>query len=310
MINIPLLAMLFGIISTTQLHLAKSMERQGIETFEQIKAKLKLKGAENENIESNLKKPIIYSIGLIMNNTIFIWQMLGTSFGLASHYTSMFGLGLVALMIYSSKILKERITRTEYIGAAVLIFGTLILGLENINQQNIDRTTLNTTSAVLFFIIFIIVGIITTRIALRKNIPLITGILFGFFAGGCGCLDPVFKEVGLTFGGGSGPLPIHLIGWIIYLSSFVIGFLGFAFTQWGFARKAKASVLVPAYNSIYVTLPIILQIFTFPGYSPSGVTILGILVTITGIILMQVYKKSDDSTTHLIDTTGSKPKII
>ncbi len=40
--NIPALAVMFGIISTTVLHIAKAMEQQGIEIFDQQKAKLQV----------------------------------------------------------------------------------------------------------------------------------------------------------------------------------------------------------------------------------------------------------------------------
>ncbi|MFX1534012.1 MAG: hypothetical protein ACFFDI_07230 [Promethearchaeota archaeon] len=187
MANIPILAMLFGIIGTSQLHLAKAMERQCIEIFDQIKAKLKIREGEDKDIAGGIKKPVIYTVGMVLNHTVFVWQMLGASFGLASHYTSMFGLGLIVLMVYSSQILKEKITRTEYVGAAILITGTLILGFENMNQQSFDRSNVNAIAAVFFLLIFLLIGVIITRFTLKKNIPLITGILFGFFAGGCGC---------------------------------------------------------------------------------------------------------------------------
>ncbi len=265
MVNIPVLAMLFGVIGTIQLHLAKAMEKQGIEIFDQIKDKLGINSDEKEKMEGDIKKPLIYTMGMVLHNTVFIWQMFGTSYGLASHVTSMFGLGLIILLIYSSKVLKENISTTEYVGAAVLILGTLIIGLENINQESFDRSNINSSAAILFFIIFILTGIVIILIALKTKNPVFTGILFGVVAGGCGCFDPVFKELGLTFGGGNELLPIHSIGWIIYFASFIIGFLGLVFTQWGFARKAKASVLVPVYNSVYVTLPIFIQILTFPN---------------------------------------------
>jgi hypothetical protein len=170
------------------------------------------------------------------------------------------------------------------------------------NQQSFDRSNVNSMAAVFFLIIFLLIGVIITRFTLKKNIPLITGILFGLFSGGCGCLDQVFKELGVIYGGGLGGLPIHPFGWVLYLSSFAIGFLALLFTQWGFARKANASVLVPVYNTMYVTLPIFLQILTFPGYFPSWITIFGILITITGIMLMQIFKK-DDFSSHSVNTT-------
>ena len=83
-----LLGILFGIINTLILHLAKAMERHGIETFSKDKT-LKEKG----------KKPTIYVIGFILNNTVFVWQIIGINFASATVFSSVFGLGLILLMI-------------------------------------------------------------------------------------------------------------------------------------------------------------------------------------------------------------------
>ena len=286
MANIPIIAMFFGLVLTIQLHIAKGMEKQGIEVFDQIRARLK----KEENPVGSKEKPLIYTVGMILHNTVFIWQILGTSFGLASHVTSMFGIGLVALMLYSSKILKEDITRREFIGASILIVGTVIIGIENLNQITLERASINTSVALILIVFFIIVGSALVIVALRQKNPLVTGISFGIYAGGLGSFDPILKELGITYSGGSEVAPIHTIGWVLYAISFIIGFIALLVTQWGFARKVKASVLVPVYNSVYVTLPIFLQLFTIPGYVPSLITIFGIAITIIGITLMQHFK--------------------
>lgn len=203
MANIPILAMFFGVVLTVQVHIAKAMEKQGIEVFDLIKARLKKQALT----ETNAKKPLIYTLGMVLHNTVFIWQILGTSYGLASHVTSMFGLGLIALMIYSSMILKEDITRIEYIGAGILIIGTIIIGIENLNQSTIERATIDTNIAIFFIIAFIIVGFFLLKLVISQNNPLTAGIIFGMYAGGWGSFDPILKELGLTFGGGIGLMP-------------------------------------------------------------------------------------------------------
>jgi drug/metabolite transporter (DMT)-like permease len=52
--------------------------------------------------------------------------------GTPALYTSMFGIGLVALLVYSSTIMKEAITRLEVIGALLIVLGTLTIGSEGI----------------------------------------------------------------------------------------------------------------------------------------------------------------------------------
>ncbi|MFW9903622.1 MAG: hypothetical protein ACFFFH_04770 [Candidatus Thorarchaeota archaeon] len=300
MANIPILAMFFGLVLTVQLHIAKGMEKRGIEVFDQIKVRLK----KEENPVGSKEKPLVYTVGMILHNTVFIWQILGTSFGLASNVTSMFGMGLIVLMLYSSKILKEDISKIEYIGASILIVGTVIIGIENLNQSTLERGSINTAIALILIVVFIISGLVLVIYAINQKNPLIVGVSFGLYAGGLGSFDPIFKELGITFGGGSEVAPIYTVGWILYAISFIIGFIALLFTQWGFARKAKASVLVPVYNSVYVTLPIILQLFTIPGYVPSLITVFGVVITIIGITMMQYFKdfSSEEFTDELRNT--------
>jgi hypothetical protein len=290
MADIPLISIIFGIISTIVLHIAKSMERQGIEIFDQIRSKVK-----NENLSDELKgkkKPIIYTIGLILNNTVFIYAMVANMFGEAPYYTSMFGIGLIALMLYSTKVLKESIKKIEYIGAIVLVTGTLFLGIESIYRPDYAEP-INLTIAFTCIFIFMGLAAILCTIAYRKNIIAFVGIVFGLFAGGFGGLDPVLKAIGQSEGGSEGGfLPSTPVGWLIFLISFIAGTAAFILTQWGFAKKAPASVLVPCYNSLYVILPILLYALALPGFAVTPITIIGVALTIVGIVLMQAFKRT------------------
>ncbi|MHA1340031.1 MAG: hypothetical protein ACTSRZ_09435 [Promethearchaeota archaeon] len=294
----PLIAMLFGIVNTTALHLAKSMERHGIEIFDQIRAKIK-SSKENSvaDVESRIKKPVIYIIGLIINQTPPLWALLSNMFsgGNSSYFTSMFGIGLIILMIYSVKILKEPIKKIEYIGAVLLILGTLTIGIENLYRPE-PQTELNLFNTWLIIGIFILISIIFIIVGHVKNKPILVGILFGAVAGGCGGLDPFFKSMGQTYGvEEAGLLPdfSNPYAVIVWIASFGLGTAGFLITQWGFAKKTDASILVPTYNSIYIVLPVIVYLFAYPGeYQIFITTILGFALIIIGIILMQAFRKS------------------
>jgi len=292
----PFLAMLFGVLNTICLHLAKSMERHGIEIFDQIRTKFKPKDQSIQNI-SNIKKPAIYIIGVIINQTPPLWALLSNlySAGNSSYFTSMFGVGLIILMVYSVKILKEPIKKIEYIGAIILIVGTLIIGLENFYRPE-PKTQLNLTNTWTCISIFCIISICFLLIGHIKNKPILVGILFGAVAGGCGGLDPFFKSMGQTYGVENAGIfpdfrnPYNVIVWI---ASFGIGTMGFVITQWGFAKKTDATILVPTYNSVYIILPVIIYLFAYPGeYRIFSSTIIGFTLIIAGIIMMQIFRKT------------------
>lgn len=287
MTNIPLVLIL-GILSTIQTHLAKALERQGIEVFEQIKAKLQ----KNEQAGAGgLKKPVIYTIGFILNSTLFIWSTLAQPYGPPALFTSMFGMGLVFLMGYAAFVLKETVTRRELTGAAAIVTGTLVIGFENISRPASDRFTMNLTALLMALGIWLTLSLVFVIASARTSNLRLIALAFGSLAGGLGSLDPFFKGVGQNYGGQSGILPSNVIGTIFFVSSFFIGFLAFVVTQFGFARKVRASLLVPVYNAVYIGLPVVWQAILLPGYKLTWLTLAGILLILVGVAIMQIGAK-------------------
>ena len=298
MVSPAVIAMIWGTISTIVLHISKAMERQGIEIFDQIRARVKKEKSNEENEEVEVKKPVVYIVGLIMNNIVPVFAiasnaMVGKEY--ASYFTSMFGIGLIALLIYSSKILKEKIKKIQIFGAIVLISGTLLIGLENIMRGE-NNAEVDTTTAVIMMLAFLIGGFIVVLITHFKN-PSVgaIGVIFGLYAGGSGGLDPVLK----AFGQDNALLPSDLIGWLIFGISFLAGSAGFLITQWGFAKRAQASVLVPAYNSLYVVLPILVFGITLPGFTITYITIISLAMIVAGMVLMKAF--TEEEPPHVVD---------
>jgi drug/metabolite transporter (DMT)-like permease len=281
--NVPL-AILIGLISTTQLHLAKALERQGIEVFDRLHARIKKTG---EQFEGDVKKPIIYTIGLILNNTIFIYAIIAQRYAPPAIYTSMFGVGLVFLMLYAWKVLEEKITLRHALGSLTIIIGTLILGVENILHQDVDRFDMSLTPTFILIAAFLTLGTIAMISSARTNKSHLIASIFGLFCGGYGSLDPFFKGIGQNISGQPGWIPDSWQGWVVFLPSFLIGFLSFALTQVAFAKKAPASVFVPVYNASYILLPVVLQVALLPTYTLYWSTYSGIALIILGIALMR-----------------------
>ncbi|MBM4464448.1 MAG: hypothetical protein FJ014_02575 [Chloroflexi bacterium] len=287
MTNIPLV-LLLGILFTIQAHLAKALERQGIEVFEQIKAKLQKTG---QPVDGGLKKPVIYTVGLILNNTLFVWSTLAQPYGPPALFSSMFGMGLIFLMAYAAFVLKEKITRLELAGAAAIVSGTLVIGIENIARTGMDRFSMNVNAMLAAQAVWLVLSIAFVIASLRSSNLAVVALAFGTLAGGLGSLDPFFKGVGQNYGGQPGLLPSNLVGTIFFTSSFVVGFLAFVVTQIGFAHKVRASLLVPAYNAAFIGLPIIWQVFLLPNYQLTWMTAVGLLLIICGVVAMQALKK-------------------
>jgi drug/metabolite transporter (DMT)-like permease len=282
------IAILIGIISTTQLHLAKALERQGIEVFEQLRAHMKKTG---QQVEGGLRKPVLYTMGLTLNNSIFIYPLIAQRYAPPAVYTSMFGIGLVFLMIYAARVLKEEITRKQVAGSAAIIVGTLVIGVENILRSGYDRSGMALTPTLVLVGAFLVIGTVGLILASQANKPESVAVAFGLFCGGCGSLDPFLKGVAQNLSGSPEWMPGSWLGWAIFLPSFVIGFIAFAVTQVGFARKAPAGLLIPAYNASYILLPILLQVVLLPTYLLYWSTYTGMTLIILGMVLMRDIKR-------------------
>lgn len=282
-------AVLFGLLFTVQLHLAKALERQGIEIFDQIRARLKKEELEGEG---GLKKPAIYVVGLVLNNTVVFYQVF--SAGLAGDasapvFSSMFGVGLVALMLYSHFVLREGVSRPEWVGSAVLVAGTVVAGVEGATREAVEYVESDVGHY------FLVVAVLLAALGVAWSFSIKTrsgtGLAFGLFAGACGGLDVATKALGQGLGQeGAGLLPTTPLGWAIFVGSFAPATTAFLVTQWGFARKAKASRLVPAYNSTYVVVPLAVQVLVKPAYVVTWTTALAVCLVVAGIVLATAFK--------------------
>jgi hypothetical protein len=278
------LGLLFGIINTLTLHLAKGMERHGIEIFSRKKS-FKEKG----------KKPLIYIIGFTLNNTIFIWQILGTTFASAAVFSSVFGLGLILLMVYSHFILHEEIERFELIGAVLIIIGTTMVGFFYI----VEPPVTGTINYVNFFVIIIaIISIFSILIGFSWKTRIAVAFIFGAAAGTFGGTDNVLKRIGLSSSNFieafAGLFRLELESFI-FLFSFLAGFFALIITQIGFAKGADASKLVPMYNSLYITGPVFFELLIIQGATVSIGIITSIIIIIVGVFLMNIFKKPKEN---------------
>jgi hypothetical protein len=278
---------LLGIASTTQTHMAKALERQGIETWDLIRARLQRSGTQ---IEGQARKPLIYGLGLALNYTTFIYHLFVTPLGgTTALYTSMYGMGLVVLLPYTTRVMKERISRLELVGAVAILFGTLTIGIDGITRPPLDMGQMDLGWTVVAVIALLGICLALVLAGLRNGTPNAIGLAFGLGAGACGTLDPFLKGVGQTAGGGGPFTPGSAGGWVVLASSFLIGWLSWWITQWGFYRRARANVLVPAFNCTYIAVPVVLQALLLPGYAIYWTTWLGLGLIMAGFACMRGF---------------------
>lgn len=268
--------MIFGLIGTSLLHLSKGLQAYGIEAL--------VPSRRIRHRPRNMVKTA-YTLGFILNNTYGVWMILSGRFAPASFFTSMYGIGLIVLLLYSHRYLHEPLHRYQLVGIGFLIAGTVVLGVTGIYSGELDMGQIDTTLAIFISLGYALVSLLLLMVSrLQKRLSLF-GVALGFFTGGIASLEPIYKGIGQCLGGTPGFLPSNYLGWLFFLISFAFGFFAFMATQYGFAKGVKASVLVPMHNSIFVTLPIVIQSAALPGFRFTPFIALGLALVGSGTII-------------------------
>lgn len=288
--------MLLGLIFSITFHISRGMQQQGIKTLTFIKEKI---GKKQPTLFWKECKSTIYIWGVILGGSGIIWVILAGKFAPASFFTSMYGLGLVAMMWYSSKILKEKIDKWEFIGAGILIVGTVLIGIEGIFQTKLNYTDIDLESVWWIVGIFTVISLFALIIIRNHKSQVLKSVIFGIFTGGTVSFDPIFKGIGQNLNHNPGFLPASSSGWTIFLLSLAFTTTAFWVTQWGFSKNVRAALLIPMHNSMYIGFPILIQLVALPGYKISYITVLGMLLILAGNLIMKLDEARMPGTTKL-----------
>jgi len=274
-----LIATLIGVLATTQIHIAKGLQKYGIGAFQDLPETGKTGGPRR-------RRKNLYISGLILNNLAFFWALIANTYAPTSYYTSAFGFGLVVLMVFSELFLHEKHTALQHFGAVVIAAGTILIGMgrtasESPGMEQIRSDTVLTFIGIWFPVFFLLLFLAFLH---RQTKPL--GIFFGLITGCAAAMDPILKGVGQSTGLELRILPSEPRGWLFFFGSFLFGGIALFFTQFGFYKKARVSTLVAFHNITLITVPIFLMKISLPGFSLSRLQFLGLVAVVTGIFLM------------------------
>jgi drug/metabolite transporter (DMT)-like permease len=269
---------LFGLIAACTLNLGKALQKQGITLFE----RQKMEGS------ARAKKGAIWLVGISLSSIQPIFQIIAqTILGApATVYSAMLGAGIVVVMFYAHRVLKEPIGKFEVMGAAAIIGGTLVFGIASIFWARPARIMNWTSFGVSMVAIgagFLAIIVYTMK---TKNM---WGLIWGIVAGSCGGLDNVFKsmskDVGTTLDLGA----FSGFANVFFYISFVASMGAMLLTNVGYTR-GKAVTVVPAYTAFYILIPLLLESL-FYGISPAPMQIVGVAIAIFGVVLSTAFRK-------------------
>ncbi len=269
----------FGLMMAFTLNLGKVFQKQGIQLF------------ERQRLEGSIraKKGVIWLVGISFSAVQPVFQITAqTILGApATVYSAMMGLGIVVVIIYAYKVLKEPIGKLEVLGAAAIIGGTLLFGIASIFWERPTTRALDWTS---FGVSMVVIGVIFAAIiAYTVRTKRLWGLIWGVVAGSCGGIDNVFKSMS-----GNLESPIDLGAFsgfanIFFYISFVASIGALLLTNVGYTR-GKAVTVVPAYTVFYILVPLVLETL-FYNILPSPIQVIGVVICIVGVVLSTVFRK-------------------
>lgn len=279
----PALGMLFGFINTATLHLAKGMQRHGIET---------LRWRSTPKAERSGGRAAIYVIGVVLNNMTAVWLVLANRFAPPAYATGMFGLGLVVLLFYSHVVLGEPVRGLNYAGAVIIMAGTALFAVHAAGSREIEMAHFDPLTVGLFSTVYVVATVGFVVFVQRSGRRVLLALAFGLLAGGMASLDPVLKAVGQSAAGESTVVPMVAWGWIPFLASFLLGGAAFVSVQYAFLKGADASAMIPIQSSVYVLVPVVVQLIALPGYRVTAMLVAGVVMILAGIVLTQTGRKA------------------
>ncbi len=277
--------MLIGVIGTSVIHMSKGLMKLGL---------LKLR-ASHFSGGSRRTATAVYTTGMILNFTTPFWVMVANVFAPTVFYTSMYGSGLIALLIFSRFVLHEQLHRRHLVGAAIIIVGTGVLGAGELLGVPAKLSWPQLDPLIVITVVWVLGGIFPAALSRRRSIGF-QEILFGLAAGGMAALDALLKGVAQQSGETSSFIPASTPGIILLASSFLVAAGAFGMIQWSYLRHCRASIMGTVYDLSYVGLPVLLFALLRPEYGLTGYNVAGLVVLSAGALL--VHSAPSKSVTH------------
>lgn len=262
-------AMLIGLVGTSVIHLSKGVMKLGITGLPARRFRF------------------IYAVGIAMNFTNPLWVILANRFAPTVYYTSMYGLGLIALLLFSRYRLGETVVRRQILGVMIIVTGTLVIGLTELGQA---PPSLYAASR---FRVFLVAGLwlmgapLAALLVRRRPLPL-QEVLFGVAGGGMAALEAVVKGVAQAGAVENTFLPQTGANWVLFVMSFIGAAGAFGMIQWSFLRSCRAAIMGAAYNVAYVAVPLLVVPFLIGTTMINAGCIVGIVMLAVGAYLVAV----------------------
>lgn len=277
------IAVSIGIAGTSVIHLSKGVMRLGIRDLESLRSSTSPGGKTKKQAALN------YLLGISMNFTNPLWVIAANRFAPTVYYTSVYGLGLIPLLLFSRFVIGEKPGRNRIFGSSLIVIGTLIIGYTAISTISPSMYTASRSRALAISVIWLVVSLIGAITTKRWALHL-QEFFFGTAAGGLAALEAVLKGIAQSGMHGNSFLPQTSENWVLFILSFLGAAGAFGLIQWSFHRSCSASVMGAAYNAAYILLPLLIVPFLLGEYHLNPIRISGALIIIAGSLFISLQR--------------------
>ncbi|MCA1753848.1 MAG: hypothetical protein LC641_03925 [Spirochaeta sp.] len=284
-------AIVVGVIGTSVIHLSKGIMKLGIMRMREDKAPaapLAARVANAPNAAPALagRGRSIYIAGILMNFTNPLWVIIANRFAPTVYYTSMYGLGLVSLLVFSRLILGEHLDRRRITGALIVVAGTLLIGAARITSPASPLFLANRTTVLVIAGAWALAAPAIARLMRGAPIPA-QELMFGLLGGGLAAMEAVLKGVSQSVDGAASFLPGAGPDWWIFAVSFLGAAGAFGMIQWSYIRSCRVAIMAASYDVSYVALPLLVTALAVSGERVNALSVLGLVVLGTGAFFTQ-----------------------
>ena len=228
----------------------------------------------------NRRNFLIWCVGMLMTTVAGILFTKALKQAQPSIIASLNGVGLIALAVFSSIVLREKVGGREWGAIGLIIVGTLVV-------QSLQKKTggdMAFTMSALLWVLGLSIASFTAIVLVTKVVNKGRAFIYAMIAGTFLALMFIFFKIA-NVEKGPGPLGEFLT--IYFLVGFLCGNGAFVFTNLAFFH-GSATMIVPTVNSFMILMPIIYEYFVFGAmmkpvqYAGVGVIVAGVVILTTG----------------------------
>lgn len=267
-----LIALVIAVIGSVLIHLSQGL--------------MKLAILRRQQGDRSSGRRHLYLAGMLLNFSAPLWVILANRFAPTVIFTSVYAVGLLALLWFSCWKLGLALRRRDVAGALLLTLGATLLAMGSIQNGLSEMSQLNI--APMWWLLALLCVLVIPVAWLCKHFSwLPQGLIFGLLGGAFLALDSLLKGMAQSDSGTATFLPSTAAGMAIFAVSFIGAAMAFGMTQWAHARGAAPSATIASYDAAYMLTPLLVISLALPdGNMFNLMCMLGLSCTLISLVLL------------------------